>query len=97
MAGWPNLDEAGRLPQTERDGAAPPGDVVAAADRVRPTVPQVQHAHGLMALARSELSRRLPDVLDVLLAHGATELPLRNRFPRPRRALPRSTRPAPTS
>jgi len=36
-------------------------------------VPQVQHAHGFLGLARCVLARRLPDVLAALLAHGARE------------------------
>ncbi|WP_214370764.1 FAD-dependent oxidoreductase [Pseudonocardia sp. H11422] len=77
------LARAGRrVTVLERDGAALPGDIdEAAADWARPTVPQVQHAPGFMALARSVLARRLPDVLDDLLTHGAREFPLREWIP----------------
>jgi 2-polyprenyl-6-methoxyphenol hydroxylase-like FAD-dependent oxidoreductase len=65
----------------ERDGAATPCDAGRAAGWVRPTVPQVQHAHAFSALARSVLARRLPDVLDDLRAHGAGEYHLRQWMP----------------
>ena len=44
----------------ERDPAPLPADPAAAAAWVRPTVPQVQQAHGLNALARLVLADRLP-------------------------------------
>ncbi len=65
----------------ERDAAPVPSDVEQAARWVRPTVPQVQHAHGFLALSRSVLARRLPDVLGDLLAHGAGEYHLRHWMP----------------
>jgi 2-polyprenyl-6-methoxyphenol hydroxylase-like FAD-dependent oxidoreductase len=65
----------------ERDAASTPCSVEQAARWVRPTVPQVQHAHGFLALAHSVLARRLPDVLDDMLAHGAGEYHLRQWMP----------------
>ncbi|MDQ4094502.1 MAG: FAD-dependent monooxygenase [Actinomycetota bacterium] len=65
----------------ERDAAAVPRNVEDAASWMRPTVPQVQHAHGFGALSRAILARRLPDVLDDLLAVGAGEYHLRQWMP----------------
>jgi 2-polyprenyl-6-methoxyphenol hydroxylase-like FAD-dependent oxidoreductase len=65
----------------ERDAVATPDDVEQAASWVRPTVPQTQHAHGFLALTRSILARRLPDVLADLLAHGVGEYHLRGWLP----------------
>lgn len=65
----------------ERDAAPLPPSVDAAAAWRRPTAPQVQHAHGFMALTRSVLARRLPDVLAALLAHGAREYHLGQWLP----------------
>ena len=65
----------------ERDPAPLPADPAAAAAWVRPTVPQVQQAHGLNALARRVLADRLPDVLTVLHGQGAGEYRLREWMP----------------
>ena len=65
----------------ERDAAAVPRNVEEAASWMRPTVPQVQHAHGFGALSRAILARRLPDVLGDLLAVGAGEYRLRQWMP----------------
>jgi 2-polyprenyl-6-methoxyphenol hydroxylase-like FAD-dependent oxidoreductase len=65
----------------ERDASPLPPDIEQAARWIRPTVPQVQHAHGFLALSRSVLARRLPDVLEDLLAHGAGEYHLRHWMP----------------
>jgi 2-polyprenyl-6-methoxyphenol hydroxylase-like FAD-dependent oxidoreductase len=65
----------------ERDAAAMPETVEDAANWMRPTVPQVQHAHGFGALTRAILARRLPDVLGDLLAFGAGEYHLRQWMP----------------
>ncbi|MGH3620393.1 MAG: NAD(P)/FAD-dependent oxidoreductase [Sciscionella sp.] len=65
----------------ERERGEPPPDVDSAAGWVRPTVPQVQQAHSLMARARRTLVNRLPDVLAELLARGAAEYRLRDWLP----------------
>lgn len=65
----------------ERDTAPAPPDFEQAAGWARPTVPQVQQAHGFQALTHSVLARRLPDVLSDLLAHGAGEYHLRQWMP----------------
>lgn len=55
----------------ERDPQPLPPDVDSAAEWDRPTVPQTQHTQSVLALGRLILARRLPDVLDDLLAAGA--------------------------
>jgi len=63
--------DSGRYPNALVPAHTPHLD--AATGWTRPTVPQVQHAHGFLGLARCVLARRLPDVLAALLAHGARE------------------------
>jgi len=55
----------------ERDPQPLPPDVDCAATWDRPTVPQTQHTQSVLALGRLILARKLPDVLDDLLAAGA--------------------------
>jgi len=60
----------------ERDPQPLPPDVDCAATWDRPTVPQTQHTQSILALGRLILARKLPDVLDDLLAAGADCYPL---------------------
>lgn len=48
---------------------------------VRPGAPQAVHAHGFMSRTHHELSTRLPDVLEALVAAGAPEVRLPELMP----------------
>jgi 2-polyprenyl-6-methoxyphenol hydroxylase-like FAD-dependent oxidoreductase len=58
----------------ERDATPTPTDADAAFDWDRRGAPQVRHSHALLARLRNLLRDHYPDVLEQLLAAGATEL-----------------------
>jgi 2-polyprenyl-6-methoxyphenol hydroxylase-like FAD-dependent oxidoreductase len=63
-----------RVTLLERDATPLPADADAAFDWDRRSAPQVRHSHALLARLRNLLRDRFPDVLDRLLAAGATEI-----------------------
>src|SRR3954468_19094885 len=58
----------------ERDATPLPADPDAAFHWDRRGAPQVRHSHALLALLRNVLRDRYPDVLERLIAAGATEM-----------------------
>lgn len=65
----------------ERDATPLPEDPDAAFAWDRRGAPQVRHSHALLALLRNILRDRFPDVLDDLLAAGATEMVFLDMMP----------------
>lgn len=65
----------------ERDATPLPADPDAAFDWDRRGAPQVRHSHAFLARLRNLLRDRHPDVLDALLAAGATELRFTDNLP----------------
>jgi 2-polyprenyl-6-methoxyphenol hydroxylase-like FAD-dependent oxidoreductase len=63
-----------RVTLFERDATPLPADPDAAFAWDRRGAPQVRHSHALLARLRNLLRDRYPDVLDELLAAGATEI-----------------------
>ena len=70
-----SLSRAGhRVTVIERDPTPLPADADAAFEWDRRGAPQVRHSHALLARLRNLLRDRYPDVLEALLAAGATEM-----------------------
>jgi len=65
----------------ERDDTPMPGDADAAFGWVRTGAPQVRHSHAFLARLRNLLRERAPDVLEALLAAGATEISFTANLP----------------
>ena len=65
----------------ERDDTPPPADAASAFAWDRRGAPQVRHSHAFLARLRNLLRDRWPDVLDELLAEGATELRFTDTLP----------------
>ena len=65
----------------ERDATPLPQDPHAAFEWDRRGAPQVRHSHALLARLRNLLRDHYPDVLDDLLAAGATELRFTENLP----------------
>ena len=80
-----------RVTVLERDDTPMPADADEAFAWKRTGAPQVRHSHAFLARLRNLLRDRAPDVLDALLAAGATEIPFTANLPPPLTA--RSTRP----
>jgi 2-polyprenyl-6-methoxyphenol hydroxylase-like FAD-dependent oxidoreductase len=65
----------------ERDDTPMPESADAAFSWNRRGAPQVQHSHAFLARLHKVLCERAPDVLDALLAAGATEIPFTANVP----------------
>jgi 2-polyprenyl-6-methoxyphenol hydroxylase-like FAD-dependent oxidoreductase len=65
----------------ERDPTPMPPTADEAFDWVRRGAPQVRHSHAFLARLRSILATSEPDVLEALLAAGATEMPFGKDLP----------------
>jgi 2-polyprenyl-6-methoxyphenol hydroxylase-like FAD-dependent oxidoreductase len=65
----------------ERDDTPMPLDPDAAFAWERTGAPQVRHSHAFLARLRNLLRDRAPDVLDALLAAGASEIPFMENLP----------------
>src|SRR5205823_4454387 len=65
----------------ERDDTPMPADAQAAFGWKRTGAPQVRHSHAFLARLRKVLRDRVPDVLDALLAAGATEISFTDNLP----------------
>ncbi len=65
----------------ERDDTPMPADADAAFAWARTGAPQVRHSHAFLARLRNLLRERAPDVLDALLAVGATEISFTANLP----------------
>jgi 2-polyprenyl-6-methoxyphenol hydroxylase-like FAD-dependent oxidoreductase len=65
----------------ERDDTPMPADPDAAFAWKRTGAPQVRHSHAFLARLRNLLKDRAPDVLDALLAAGASEIPFMENLP----------------
>ena len=65
----------------ERDDTPMPADADAAFAWKRTGAPQVRHSHAFLARLRNLLKDRAPDVLEALLAAGATEIPFMENLP----------------
>jgi 2-polyprenyl-6-methoxyphenol hydroxylase-like FAD-dependent oxidoreductase len=65
----------------ERDDTPMPPTPDAAFSWERTGAPQVRHSHAFLARLRNLLRDRAPDVLDALLAAGATEIPFMENLP----------------
>src|SRR5689334_1673121 len=65
----------------ERDATPTPADPDAAFEWDRRGAPQVRHSHAMLARLRNLLRDRYPDVLERLLAAGATELRFCDNMP----------------
>jgi len=65
----------------ERDDTPMPPDADAAFEWRRRGAPQVRHSHAFLARLRNLLRDRAPDVLDALVAAGATEIPFTENLP----------------
>src|SRR5258707_13249692 len=65
----------------ERDDTPMPADPDAAFAWQRTGAPQVRHSHAFLARLRNLLRDRAPDVLDELLAAGATEIEFTANLP----------------
>ena len=65
----------------ERDATPMPHDADAAFDWQRRGAPQVRHSHALLARLRNLLRDRAPEVLEALLAAGATEMKFGDNLP----------------
>ncbi len=65
----------------ERDSTPMPESADAAFAWERRGAPQVRHSHALLARLRNLLKERVPDVLDELLAAGATEMSFTENLP----------------
>jgi 2-polyprenyl-6-methoxyphenol hydroxylase-like FAD-dependent oxidoreductase len=65
----------------ERDDTPMPPDADAAFEWRRKGAPQVRHSHAFLARLRNLLRDRAPDVLDALIAAGATEIPFAENLP----------------
>jgi 2-polyprenyl-6-methoxyphenol hydroxylase-like FAD-dependent oxidoreductase len=70
-----------RVTLFERDATPLPADPDAAFAWDRRGAPQVRHSHALLARLRNLLRDRYPDVLDELLAAGATEIRFADSLP----------------
>lgn len=70
-----------RVTVLERDATPMPPSADAAFSWERRGAPQVRHSHAFLARLRNLLAGRAPDVLDALLAAGATELPFTANLP----------------
>jgi len=76
------LSRAGhRVTLLERDATPLPADPDEAFLWDRRGAPQVRHSHALLARLRNLLRDRFPDVLDELLAAGATEMRFADNLP----------------
>jgi len=65
----------------ERDDTPMPADAHEAFAWQRTGAPQVRHSHAFLARLRNLLRDRAPDVLDALLAAGATEISFTSNLP----------------
>jgi 2-polyprenyl-6-methoxyphenol hydroxylase-like FAD-dependent oxidoreductase len=65
----------------ERDDTPMPPDADAAFEWRRKGAPQVRHSHAFLARLRNLLRDGAPDVLDALIAAGATEIPFTENLP----------------
>lgn len=65
----------------ERDDTPMPPDADAAFEWKRTGAPQVRHSHAFLARLRNLLRDRAPDVLEALLAAGATEIEFAANLP----------------
>ena len=65
----------------ERDDTPMPASADAAFEWNRRGAPQVQHSHAFLARVHNLLRDRAPDVLETLLAAGATEIPFTANLP----------------
>jgi 2-polyprenyl-6-methoxyphenol hydroxylase-like FAD-dependent oxidoreductase len=65
----------------ERDDTPMPADADAAFAWRRKGAPQVRHSHAFLARLRNLLRDRSPDVIDALLAAGASEIPFTENLP----------------
>jgi 2-polyprenyl-6-methoxyphenol hydroxylase-like FAD-dependent oxidoreductase len=65
----------------ERDDTPMPADAHAAFEWKRTGAPQVRHSHAFLARLRNLLRDRAPDVLEALLAAGATEMKFADNLP----------------
>ncbi len=65
----------------ERDDTPMPADAHAAFAWTRTGAPQVRHSHAFLARLRNLLRDRAPDVLEALLAAGATEMKFAENLP----------------
>lgn len=70
-----------RVTVLERDATPLPADPDAAFEWDRRGAPQVRHSHALLARLRNLLRDRFPDVLEDLLAAGATEMRFADNLP----------------
>jgi 2-polyprenyl-6-methoxyphenol hydroxylase-like FAD-dependent oxidoreductase len=70
-----------RVTLLERDATPLPTDPDAAFEWDRRGAPQVRHSHALLARLRNLLRDRHPDVLEALLAAGATEMRFAESLP----------------
>jgi 2-polyprenyl-6-methoxyphenol hydroxylase-like FAD-dependent oxidoreductase len=70
-----------RVTLVERDATPLPADPDAAFEWDRRGAPQVRHSHALLARLRNLLRDRYPDVLEALLAAGATEMRFADDLP----------------
>src|SRR5437868_14004091 len=65
----------------ERDDTPMPANAEEAFAWKRTGAPQVRHSHAFLARLRNLLRDRAPDVLDALLAAGATEVRFTDNLP----------------
>jgi 2-polyprenyl-6-methoxyphenol hydroxylase-like FAD-dependent oxidoreductase len=65
----------------ERDDTPMPASADDAFAWPRTGAPQVRHSHAFLARLRNLLKHRVPDVLDALLAAGASEIPFTENLP----------------
>lgn len=65
----------------ERDDTPMPPDADAAFEWRRKGAPQVRHSHAFLARLHNLLLDRAPDVLEALIAAGATEIPFTENLP----------------